>query len=448
MRQLAPGDLYRYNFHIAAISYALERVIAGETRRLLITCPPRHLKSIIASVCAPAWGLGHNAKTRFVCLSHTGELAAKHHDDCRRLIASPYYRRLFPHALISREKNTDVEFRTTAGGGRYSLSVGGPLTGRGGDIIIIDDPIKAEDAQSEVKRKAANTWFGETLSSRLDDPKSGAIVLVMQRLHDDDLAGHVLELGGWTHLNLPAIAEEDETVQIGPHAFHTRTAGTPLHPERMSVDDLAIARAAMGSTAFSAQYQQRPAPLEGAVIKRAWLRRYVRTPARQPGDKIVQSWDTGIKAGDSNDYSVCATFLQRGDDHYLLHILRDRLEFPRLLAKVVAHRRAFGHGPLLIEDAASGTQIIQALRADPRVQNAIAIKPEADKFIRLDGQSHKFEAGSVILPEDAPWLADFEYELLAFPKAKYDDQVDAVSQYLRWADTPRVARYGRARGVY
>ncbi len=448
MPELAPGEPYLDNFHIWAIAYELQRVLEGKSRRLLITCPPRHLKSTIASVCAPAWALGRNPKARLVCISHTAELAAKHHDDCRRLMRSAYYQRLFPEARIGRDKNTEVEFRTTAGGGRYSISVGGPLTGRGGDIIIIDDPLKADDAHSETRRTSVNTWYRETLASRLNNPKGGAIVLVMQRLHDDDLAGHVIEQGGWRHLNLPAIAEADDKIQIGPDVYHGRQAGTLLHAERMGFDQLGLARAEMGATAFSAQYQQRPAPQEGAMIKRAWLKRYARKPVRQPGDRIVQSWDTGVKAGDANDWSVCATFLRRGEEHYLLHVYRARLEFPVLLAKVIAHRREFGAGALLIEDAAAGAQVIQALRANPHVGNAIAIKPEGDKQMRLGGQSHKFEAGNVLLPETAPWLADFEAELLAFPKGRYDDQVDAISQYLRWADARGYRRISRVRGWY
>lgn len=448
MAELAPGEPYLDNAHIWAIAHELQRVFDGTRRRLVITCPPRHLKSTIASVCGPAFVLGRNPKARLVCISHTAELAAKHHDDCRRLMRSAYYQRLFPEARIGRDKNTEVEFRMLAGGGRYSISVGGPLTGRGGDVIIIDDPLKADDAHSETLRTRVNAWYRETLASRLNNPKGGAIVLVMQRLHDDDLAGHVLEQGGWSHLNLPAIAEADETIQIGPHAYHVRKAGSLLHAERMGHEQLDLARAEMGSTAFSAQYQQRPAPLDGAIIKRAWLKRYARPPVFQPGDRIVQSWDTGVKAGDTNDWSVCATFLRRGEEHYLLHILRARLEFPALLAKVTEHRKTFNATRVLIEDAASGTQVLQALRADPYARNAIAVKPEGDKQMRLDGQSHKFEAGHVYLPEEAPWLADFEAELLAFPKGRYDDQVDAVSQYLRSTDTRGRRRITRAIGMY
>ena len=434
MRVLSPGDHLQWNYHIAAISYALEQVASGRCKRLLITCPPRHLKSIISSVAFPAWVFGRDPRAKIVCVSHTAELSIKHHNDCRRLMASPAYRRLFAGTLIARDKNTETEFRTLLGGERYSTSVGGPITGRGGRIIIVDDPMKAEDAYSELKRETVQDWYRRTLLSRRDDPKSSAIVVVMQRLHDDDLAGFLIEEGGWTHLNLPAIAEEDERVQVGPETFYRRPVGEVLHPERISREELDALRIAMGDTDFSAQYQQRPAPLEGAIIKRAWLKRYPIAPERRPGDEIVQSWDMAVKTGEKHDYSVCATFLRRGQTHYLLHVLRERMEFPALLRCLLAHRRAFGPGPLLVEDAAAGAQVLQALRADPHLPNAIACKPEGDKASRLHGQSRKFESGDVLLPESAAWLAELEAELLAFPKGRHDDQVDSISQYLRWCD--------------
>lgn len=436
MRVLSPGEAYQSNFHIAAMAQALERVAEGSSKRLLITCPPRHLKSIVASVCFPAWLFGRNPRARIVCVSHTAELAIKHHNDCRRLMASPAYRHLFGAARIARDKNTETEFRTTAGGERFSTSVGGPITGRGGRIIILDDPLKAEDAYSEAKREAVQDWYKRSLLSRRDDPKHSSLVLVMQRLHEDDLAGAVLEEGGWDHLNLPAIAEARERIQIGPQAFYERAEGEALHAARMPMDELEALRRAMGAADFSAQYQQRPAPLEGAIIKRAWLKRYALVPERRAGDQVVQSWDMAVKTGERHDFSVCATFLKRGRLHYLLHVLRERLEFPELLKRVIAHRRAFGPGPLLIEDAAAGAQMLQALKADPRLPSAIARKPVGDKATRLHGQSRKFEAGDVLLPETAPWLGDLEAELLAFPKSRHDDQVDAISQYLLWADKP------------
>lgn len=436
MRVLVPGEPYLDNYHIHAICYELEQVYAGKWRRSVITCPPRHLKSIIASVCFPAWLLGHNPRARIVCISHTAELAVYHHNECRRLMASPYYRQLFPGTVLSREKNTETEFRTTLNGGRFSTSVGGPITGRGGGYVIMDDLMKADDVHSAVKREAVINWYGNTLYSRQDAPTRTAMVMVAQRLHEADIVGHILEQGGWHHLNLPAKAEVDERIQVGPDAFYLRRAGELLHPARIPQEALDGIAATMGAADFSAQYQQRPAPFEGAIIKRAWLQRYARSPERRPGDQLVQSWDMGEKAGQKNDFSVCVTFLKRGRQHYLLHVFRDRLEFPALRKKVVALQADFAPATILIEDAAAGTQILQQLKADPKLPSAIKIKPQGDKQARLNGQSAKFEAGDVFFPEEAPWLIELEAELLAFPKSRYDDQVDAISQYLAWADKP------------
>jgi len=434
---LVPNKPYRDNYHIAAIAYALERAASGDWRRQLIACPPRHLKSVIASVCFPAWLLGRNPHAKIVCISHTADVAIKHHNDCRRLMASPYYRHLFPGTVIARDKNTETEFRTTAGGERLSTSVGGPLTGRGGDVIVVDDALKADEADSDSKRQAVNAWFANSVASRLDDPRTGAIVAIAQRLHEDDLLGVLLDQGNWKPLILPAIAEQDEKIQIGPHAYHHRRENDLLHAERVSLAELEAQKRALGEAAYSAQYQQRPAPLGGVIIKRDWVQRYSREPERRPGHAIVQSWDTGLKAGDANDYSACLTFLRRGREHYLLHVRRERLEFSDLLKTILAHRKAYGPGPLLIEDAAAGASILQALKASPSLPNAISIKPEGDKVGRLNGQSYKFEAGEIYLPESAPWLATFEAELFAFPKCRHDDQVDALSQYLRWCDRRR-----------
>jgi predicted phage terminase large subunit-like protein len=196
-------------------------------------------------------------------------------------------------------------------------------------------------------------------------------------------------------------------------------------------------KAAMGSQAFSAQYQQMPVPPEGALIKRTWLRTYSGTPARQPGDRIVQSWDTASKADKTNDYSVCTTWLRRrNNEYYLLDVLRTRLEYPDLRRKILSHAKANGTRTVLIEDASSGASLIQDLQRKGPFR-PIAIKPEGDKIVRLEGQSAVIEAGHVLLPESAPWLGDFLGEILAFPHGRFDDQVDSFSQFLTWAVKPR-----------
>jgi predicted phage terminase large subunit-like protein len=434
---VVPGQVFLPNWHIEAITYKLERVRRGETRRLIITLPPRNLKSICASVAFPAFVLGHDPSARIVCASYAHDLTAKHARDCRIVMESAWYKQLFPRTRIDPRKNTETEFETTARGYRLGTSVGGTLTGRGGNLIIIDDPMKPAEAMSETKRANVAEWYDSTLSSRLDRKTEDAIVLIMQRLHVDDLVGHVLEKRTpWTHLDLPAIAEAAQEIELGPGATYKREVGEILHPEREPLWTLEDLKTAMGSQAFSAQYQQMPVPPEGALIKKAWLRTYSGTPTRQPGDRIVQSWDTASKADKTSAYSVCTTWLQRKNEYYLLDVLRTRLEYPDLLRKMISHARAHGTKTVLIEDASSGTALIQNLKRDGTIR-PIAIKPEGDKIVRLEAQSAVIEAGHVLLPKSASWLEDFLNEILAFPYGRFDDQVDSLSQFLTWAAKPR-----------
>jgi hypothetical protein len=213
---------------------------------------------------------------------------------------STFYRAAFPNLSLIRRSNAD--FETSEGGGRLSTSLNGPLTGRGADLIIIDDPIKAADVMSDTARKAAIEWLTNVLMSRLNDQKTGAIVLVMQRLHQNDLAGELLERGGWHELRLPAIAPEEALISIGGGRVYRRAEGAILHPARQSRETLEAIRAEIGSTAFAAQYLQDPLPAEGNVIKAAWLRTYAPfDPLALPG-QIVQSWDTASKDGLMNDW--------------------------------------------------------------------------------------------------------------------------------------------------
>ncbi len=428
---VSPGTPFRHNWHLDAIAWHLRQCFERRIRRLIITMPPRNLKSICASVAFPAWALGQDPTLRFVTASYSQELAAKHARDCRAVLQSPCYRQAFPRTRLDLAKNTELEFETTARGGRLSTSVGGTLTGRGGDFIIIDDPMKPAEAMSEAKRATVHEWYDCTLYSRLDDRTRGVIVLVMQRLHLDDLVGHVLGHEDWVHLDLPAIAEAPQRVRIADHLWHQRAIGEVLHPAREPLAELERLRATLGSHAFEAQYQQQPVPADGGLVKWRWFRTYGRAPDRQPGDQVIQSWDTANKAGERNDYSVCTTWLLRDEAFYLLDLHRERLEFPALKRRVAALRQQHAADAVLIEDRGSGTQLIQALLEDGL--HAIAVAPEADKATRLYTQSLHIEAGRVLLPAEAPWLDEFRTELLRFPQGRHDDQVDSLSQFLAWA---------------
>ncbi len=193
-------------------------------------------------------------------------------------------------------------------------------------------------------------------------------------------------------------------------------------------------KADIGSLRFSAQYQQRPVPAEGNLIKCKWFQFYDDPPERRTGDRIVQSWDVATSTNEANDYSVCTTWLVRKKHYYLQHVLRGRFEHPALKRKIISMARTRGANSILIENAGIGQPLIQALRTEssPGVPQPIAVKPVGDKLVRLEAQTPKIEAEQVFLPKDAPWLGDFLDELLAFPKGRHDDQVDSVSQFLNW----------------
>src|ERR1019366_5407168 len=329
--ELNPQAMFVPGPYIDLLASALERCRTGSAKRQIINLPPRTLKSHAASVAFPAWLLGHHPSMQIICASYGQDLADKHARDCRTLMSSSFYRKLFPRTVLSAEKTSVNDFMTTAQGFRMSTSVGGVLTGRGADVIILDDILKPDDALSETRRRAANDWYFNTLLSRLNSKENGIIIIVMQRLHQEDLVGEVLEREHWDVLSLPAIAEENELYPIsGPlwNGFFTRKAGEALHPERDSVATYRSIRETIGDYNFKSQYQQNPISIEGGLIKRDWLRYYEELPKNFR--YVLQSWDTANKNGDANDYSACTTWGLCERKFYLLDVYRKRMNYPQL----------------------------------------------------------------------------------------------------------------------
>jgi predicted phage terminase large subunit-like protein len=420
--------------YIEAMAAKLERCRQGKTKRLIINLPPRYLKSHCASIAFVAWLLGHRPATQIICASYGQDLADKLALDTRKIMACRWYQSLFPTRLAT-DKQAVNDFMTTDGGFRMATSVGGVLTGRGGEFIIIDDPLKPEDAYSETRRTAVNNWFDGTLLSRLNDKSTGCIILIMQRLHQDDLVGHVLRQDDWEVVSFPAIAGCDENYTfetvLGDRKF-VRREGAPLHAERETLAMLKATRERIGSYYFSSQYQQNPSPVGGAIVKDEWLQYYDATAPLPSGlSYTLHSWDTAHKSNELNDYSVCTVWRVIDDRYYLLHVFRKRLEYPELKRKVIDLADRYKPDGVLIEDKASGTSLIQELMAERRFK-LIPYEPPTgtDKIMRLVAQTDLFENGQVFLPQQAPWLNDYRHELTTFPGARYDDQVDSTTQAL------------------
>ncbi len=432
--ELNPGTEFIPGKYIDLIASALEKCRRGQTKRLIINLPPRTLKSHASSVVFPAWLLGHDPSKQIICVSYGQDLADKHARDCRNLMRSAFYQSVFPGTRLSQDKQSVNEFTTTDQGFRMSTSVGGVLTGRGADIIILDDILKPDDALSETRRNEANEWYFNTLLTRLNSKQDGVIIIVMQRLHLEDLVGEVMERGEWEVLSLPALALKDESylyeTPFGQCIFE-RKEGEVLHPERESVETLLAIRESVGAYNFNSQYQQSPAPREGGLIKKEWIQYY--EPAGLPKyfDYTLQSWDTANKCGELNDYSVCTTWGLIDQKFYLLDVFRRRCEFPTLKRAVLDLFDDYSPEKVLIEDKSSGTSLLQELKwGGVYCLEAYKPDPGRDKQMRLADQSIRFEASRVYLPREAPWLADYVNEITGFPGTKYDDQVDSTTQAL------------------
>jgi predicted phage terminase large subunit-like protein len=435
--ELNPQAAFAMNWHIEVIAAKLTAVREGKIRRLIINLPPRHLKSLLASIAFPAWCLGHDPSAQILSVSYGQELADKLARDCRGIMISPWYQRIFPTRLAP-HRHAVQEFITTDQGYRLATSTGGVLTGRGADLILIDDPLKPEEALSKARRDATNDWYANTLYSRLNDKRRGGIVIIMQRLHEDDLVGHVLGQEPWEVVSFPVIAEADEVHEVatiwGPERF-TRRQGEALHPAREPLATLEHIRRTIGEYNFAGQYQQSPAPLGGGLVKEAWFKRYGEHERPERFERIVQSWDTANKATELSDFSVCTTWGVRGKNLYLLGLLHQRLEYPALKRAVREQRDLFAANVVLIEDKASGTQLIQELIVEG-CYGVTRYQPTTDKIMRLHAQTAMIENGFVYIPETAPWLAEYLHEMTVFPNGKHDDQVDSTAQFLEWFKTP------------
>lgn len=434
---LNPGISYKPNWHHQVIAHELAEVMAGRSRRLILNLPPRYLKSIMVSVALPAYVLGHFPEKRFVCASYGKELAIALSRDCRTVMGSDWYKAVFPNTRIATAPDTDGRFDTTKRGYRLATSVGGPLTGMGGDYIVIDDPTKPTDAYSDTARQATLDWFNKTVSSRLDDPQTGAMIVVMQRLHVDDLSGHLLRGGGWKLVSIPATARDTTRYDLGGNQVYLRPEGAVLQPERETSEDLKRLRRQMSSAVFEAQYQQNPVPEEGAQLKREWFRYFQTEPPATYGRVVYQSWDTAFTAKNTADWSVCTTWAVEDDHYYLLDVLRVKLLYPDLKRVVIEHARRYRARSVLIEDKGSGQILVQEFQRSGELP-VIPCQPKGDKVVRLMAVTPLFEAGCVRFRPGAEWLDDLENELLQFPNGAHDDQVDSISQFLNYMEERKI----------
>ena len=428
------------NWHIDCMAYFLESCVTRDTKRLMIAIGPRYLKSFCASIALPIWILGNDPTAKIICVSYSDGLAADFSAKRRKLLEDPFIKKLFPKLKISKMKNTEKSIFTTEGGGIYTTSVGGTLTGFGCDYLIIDDPIKPNEAMSEAERKKVNDWYHHTAFTRLNNKNTGCVIIISQRVHFDDLIGHLLELEEheWCYLDIPAIETEWMDYPTGEDEWYERKPGEPLHAERESLEILEGIKKSVGSYNFETQYQQNPLPPDGALFKKSWFRRYTNGIYSEPFDYIVDSWDTAAGTGPNNAFSCCTSWGIRKGKFYLLDCQRFKLEYPELLQTVVQLAHTHNAQTVLVEHASSGVSLCQNLQH--MNLTVIPILPKSDKFSRAVMATPTIEAKKVFLPEKADWLQTFEHEILSFPGSKYADQVDSMTQFLLWAQKSAIPK--------
>ena len=433
---LNPGEPFMPNWHIDLMQARLEQCRVGAVRRAIFNAPPRSMKSMCISVAYVAWALGHDPTMKFICISHSQDLADQLASDCLNVVSSNWYAQLFPQMRLASQRPAIANFKTTRNGGRFATSIGGSITGRGADVIIIDDPLKADQANSETERDRVNKWFGDTVYNRLNNKRTGCIIVVAHRLHVDDLVGHLQRQTHekWEILSLPAIAEVPQTFEwetrFGKFT-HRRAISDLLHPERESLELLNAVKETLGAATFAAQYQQNPVPVIGVMIREEWFKRYRDNELPAKFDLIMQSWDTANKPDDKSDYSVGTTWGIKAGLIFLLHVWRNQVGFPALKNAVLQQRELYRPGVILIEDMASGTQLIQELR-EAGFSEILGCKCSYDKVMRFQAQLALIQNGRVYLPEQAFWLAEYLDEVKTFPNSAHKDQVDSTTQALEW----------------
>lgn len=438
---LEPGKEYLHNWHYDAIAEYLEAVRLGQIRKLIVNMPPRYGKSLTITVCFPVWMWLKDPTKRFLCASYSSSLSIKHNLDRRQLIRSPWFQRAWSDRFeLSDEQDQKSEFMNDHRGHMVATSVGGTSTGKGGDILITDDPLNPLMAASDIERDSANTWYDQTWSTRLDNKKTGVQIVVMQRLHEKDLTGHLMAKGGWETLKLEGEATK-KTIIVLPVSKRevVREEGEPLHPEREGTKELEAMKIALGSGGYQGQYQQDPRPSAGGFFHREWWKRYHELPRNIT--RKIQFWDTAQKPGISNDYSVCATWAETSTGFYLIDLWRKKVAFPQL--EQAAKDLFYKHKPsaIVVEDKASGIQLIQCLEAETSLP-VVKFEPgQKDKQVRAAGAQPTVQAGNAYLPEEKDWVEDFLLEHEKFPKVDHDDQVDTTSMmvdfFRREPDAPK-----------
>jgi predicted phage terminase large subunit-like protein len=429
---LEPKAEFKPNWHIDCIAEHLQAVYLGQIKRIIFNQPPRYLKSIQITISWPTWVWIKDPSFRFMCVSYSDSLSVKHSVDRRRLIQSPWYQAAWGKRYqLSCDENQKHEFSNNHRGHMIATSMQGTATGKGANCLIIDDPHNPKRAESKRQREADIEAFDLTFTSRLDNKKEDRIVIVMQRLHDRDLTGHVLaKESDYYHLKLPAEAPKRTVIRFPISGKeYVREAGDILHPDREGKAELEARKIDLGGYGYAGQYDQNPQPRKGGILKRDYWRYYDNAPEKF--DEIIQSWDMSFKDLESSDFVVGQVWGRIGADKYLLDMIRAQMG---LVASCQAVKTLTLRRPLarkkLIENKANGPGVVDVLKRE--ISGLVLKEPRGTKEERAAMIEPQLQAGNVYLPnpEKHPWVKILIDEAAAFPRGAHDDTVDAMTQAL------------------
>lgn len=437
--QLYDDDLTSLEInYLEAMCRAIQDVVEGRTPRLLITIPPRHLKSTCAAVALPAFVLGLFPNWEIMVVSYGDDLLKIHSDQFRQILASAWYKRLFPNVSIRRGQDRADEIVTTRGGRRKAVSLQGSITGRGVDLVIMDDMMKADDIHSDTKREQAKQVYRETIRSRQNDQRNPREIVLQQRLGVDDFAGYLMDTQTFMHFNLPLVAEDEQSFQLYNGLTYTRGIGDILNPDRMTHQDIEDLRRTVSEQVYQCQYQQNPEVIGSGAVRFGEIATCDLPPDHKLCAPVVQSWDPAFTTNPGSDYSVCTTWGLYDHKWYLLDLLRQKMDFPDLKRRIIAMRNQWSADQVVIELDGSGQNLVRQLMDEGHrkwvIGTKVGVKNKEDRLIE---QSDRLISGDYVLPRQAPWFYELRREFLAFPDGNNDDQVDSISQFVAWINGRR-----------